>query len=301
MGHAPASEWLNYNHLRYFWVVAREGSVTRAAKKLRLTQPTISKQLHELEEAVGEALFEKQGRRLVLTESGRQAMRFADEIFALGSEMVDTLRGRLTGRPTRIAIGLADDVPKPVALRVFEPILRMPEPVRIVCHEDTTDRLADALTKREVDVVIAEAPVADESLHHHLLGESGLSLFAAPTLARRLGEKFPASLDGAPLILPTSNTALRRQIDAWLEDRGVVPDVVAELQDAALVLAFGAAGVGAFVAPDAIQGSRRSDVKRIGPLRPLEQRFYAITIARRVAHPAVQAIVGAPRWTKARR
>ncbi|MBS2018722.1 MAG: LysR family transcriptional regulator [Deltaproteobacteria bacterium] len=300
MGQAPPSEWLNYNHLRYFWVVAREGSVTRAAKKLRLTQPTISKQLHDLEAAVGEALFEKQGRRLVLTESGRSAMRFADEIFALGREMVDTLRGRLTGRPTRITIGLADDVPKPVALRIFEPIFRLPEPVRIVCHEDTTDRLADALVKRELDVVIAEAPVPDETLHRHLLGESGLSLFAAPALARKLVDDFPKSLDGAPLILPTSNTALRRQIDTWLEDHGVVPDVVAELQDAALVLAFGAAGVGAFVAPDAIDGSGPTGVKRVGPVKSLEQRFYALTIERRVAHPAVQALLGA-KWTKTKR
>lgn len=302
----PAAQWLNYNHLRYFWVVAREGSVTRAAKKLRLTQPTVSQQIHDLEEAIGERLFRREGRRLVLTEGGELAMRFADEIFALGTELVDSVRGRLTGRPSRLAVGLADDVPKEIAYRILEPVLRLPEPVRVVCQEDTTDRLVAALGKHALDVVVAEVPFTTEpSVHNHLLGECGLSVFAAAPLARRLRAGFPQSLDGAPLLLPTQNTALRRQIDGWLEERDIVPDVVGEFQDAALLSVFAAAGRGAFVAPDVIvplEGAPASTqavtgLRRVGSVRPLRQRFYAITVERRVVHPAVQAIAGAARET----
>lgn len=300
---APAAQWLNYNHLRYFWVVAREGSVTRAAKRLRLTQPTVSQQIHDLEEAIGERLFRKEGRRLVLTESGRLAMRFADEIFALGNELVDSVRGRLTGRPTRLSVGLTDDVPKAIAYRILEPALRLVEPVRVVCQEDTTERLVAALAAHALDVVVADAPFGvDPSVHNHLLGECGVSVFAARPLARKLRAGFPRSLDAAPLLLPTHNTALRRQIDAWLEDHGVVPDVVGEFQDAALLSVFAAAGAGAFVAPDAIvpieaRAAPAGAVDRVGAMRPLRQRFYAITVERRLVHPAVQAIAGVARAT----
>jgi LysR family transcriptional activator of nhaA len=299
---APSHMALNYQHLRYFWVVAREGSVTRAAKKLRLTQPTVSAQLHALEEAIGEKLFRKDGRRLVLTDGGRSALRFADEIFALGTELVDTVRGRLTGRPTRLAVGVADDVPKTIAYRILEPAMTLPEPVRVVVHEGPPDRLVAELDRRTLDMVISEAPASastTERVFNHPLGECGLSVFAEARLAKRLKKGFPRSLDAAPLLLPTPDTVLRRQIDQWLEDRGIVPDVVGELQDAALLSVFGEAGRGAFVAPDAIGesgiASFAGNVRRVGAMKPLRQRFYAITVERRLVHPAVQAIAGAAR------
>jgi LysR family transcriptional activator of nhaA len=300
-------EWLNYHHLRYFAVVAREGSVSRAAKLLRVTQPTVSEQLHALEDALGEPLVRREGRRLSLTDVGVTVKRYADEIFALGGELLDTVKGKPTGRPLRLAVGVADVVPKLVAFRILEPALAMTDRVRVECFEDAPSRLFAALAGHALDLVIADAPAPSDwapdalagarqasasRLYSHLLGECGVSVFGTARMAKELRVRFPRSLDGTPFLLPTSNTALRRELDAWFAARQIAPSVVGEFQDAALLGAFAEAGVGAFAAPDVI-GTK--SLKKIGALEKLRARYYAVTVERRIAHPAVAVIAGAAR------
>jgi len=288
-------EWLNYHHLLYFWVVARQGSVTRAAAELRLAQPTISSQLRALEEGFGEKLFARSGRRLVLTDVGRMVFRYADEIFPLGRELLDTLRGRPTGRPMRLTVGIADAVPKLIAYRLLQPALAVTQQVRIVCREDKPERLFAELAVHGLDLVISDAPIGPSTkirAFNHLLGECGVTFFATAALARTCRRSFPRSLDGAPFLLPTDNTALRRSLDDWFDREGVRPRVVSEFEDSALLMAFGQAGMGVFAAPSAIEREVRHQygVVTVGRLDALSERFYAISGERRLKHPAVVAI-----------
>ena len=293
-------EWLNYHHLLYFWLVAREGGLAPAAARLRLAHQTVSAQIHVLEHALGEKLFERRGRRLVLTELGSVAYRYADEIFALGTELQETLRGRPSGRPLRLVVGVADAVPKLIARALLLPALRLPEPVRLVCREDKPARLLSALALHELDVVLSDAPVPPGTsvrAFSHLLGECAVALFASPAQARRLARGFPRSLDGAPFALPTENAALRRLLEHWCEVQGVRPRVVAEFEDSALLKAF-AQEVGAVFAapaPIAAEVERQYRVRRIATLPELRERFYAITVERRLRHPGVLAISSAAR------
>jgi len=288
-------EWLNYHHLLYFWLVARDGGLAPAAARLRLAHQTVSAQIHVLEHALGEKLFERRGRRLALTEIGRVAYRYADEIFALGAELQETLRGRPSGRPLRLVVGVADAVPKLIARALLLPALRLPEPVRLVCREDKPARLLAALALHELDVVLSDAPVPPGTgvrAFSHLLGECAVALFASPAEARRLARGFPRSLDGAPFALPTENAALRRVLEDWCEVQGVRPRVVAEFEDSALLKAF-AQEVGAVFAapaPIAAEVERQYRVRRIATLPELRERFYAITVERRLRHPGVLAI-----------
>jgi LysR family transcriptional activator of nhaA len=248
-------EWLNYHHLLYFYTVAKEGSVSTAARTLRLAQPTLSGQIRKLEEAFDEKLFVRSGRHLVLTEMGRVVYRYADEIFGIGRELTETLRGRPTGRPSRLSVGVADVVPKLVTHRLLEIALELPGPTQIVCHEGKTDRLLADLAVHEYDLVISDAPLpphVNVKAYNHPLGESGVSFFATRALAPRAG-RFPQSLDGAPMLLPTSNTSLRRALDRWFEDRDVHPRVVAEFEDSALLKVFGQHGHGVFPAPSILE------------------------------------------------
>lgn len=298
---------LNYHHLRYFWVAARERSLSRAAKRLRVTQPTVSEQVHALEAALGGPLFAREGRQLVTTDLGKTALRFADEIFGLGGELMAAVAGRGLGRPTRLVVGIADEVPKLVAYRILEPALAMSERFAVECHEDAPHRLLAALTENRLDVVIADSPVtpappadarlAPPRLYNHLLGECGVGVFGVARMARELAAGFPRSLDGAPFLLPTATTALRRELDAWFVAHHVAPRVVGEFQDAALLAVFAEAGAGVFAAPDAIApevGVARR-LHRVGSLAPLRARYYAITSQRRVVHPALSEIAGAAR------
>src|SRR5262245_43889953 len=241
-------DWLNYHHLLYFWLVAREGGLAPAGKILRLAHPTLSGQIRALEESLGEKLFERAGRRLVLTDVGRVAYRYADEIFNLGMELQDVVRGRPTGRPLRLDVGIADVVPKLVVAAMVEPALHLASPVRLVCHEDNQDRLLARLSLHELDVILADAPVpagAPVRAYNHLLGECGVTWFAARRHAgRRRG--FPGSLDGAPVVLPLEGTTLRRSLGQWFDGVGVRPHIVAELEDSALLMRFGAEGLGLF-------------------------------------------------------
>ncbi|MGE0452773.1 MAG: transcriptional activator NhaR [Vicinamibacteria bacterium] len=294
-------EWLNYHHLRYFWAVAREGSVTRASEKLHISQPTVSAQIRELEEALGEKLFARAGRSLALTEVGRIVFRYADEIFGLGRELLDTVKGRPTGRPARLTVGLANVVPKLIAYRLLEPALRLPEPVLIECLEDRPERLLAELALHALDLVIADAPVGPGvkvRAYSHLLGETAIGVFGSPAL---LGARkaFPGCLEGAPFLLPGQATTLRRELDHWLDARKLRPRVVGEFDDTALLNVFGQAGRGLFAAPLAIEQEMRRQlgVRRLGVIPEIKERFYAISVERRLKHPAVLAISQAARET----
>jgi LysR family transcriptional regulator, transcriptional activator of nhaA len=293
-------EWLNYHHLRYFWAAAREGGVVRASRRLRVSQPTVSAQIRELEQALGEKLFRRQGRRLVLTEVGRLAFRYADEIFSLGRELLDTLHDRPTGRPARLSVGIANVVPKLIAYRLLAPALHLPEPMHIECVEDRPERLLAELATYGLDLVVADAPVGPGmkvKAFNHLLGECGVSLFASERLHAQHRKGFPGSLDGAPMLLPTASAALRRDLDQWLERSGVRPRVVGEFEDSALMKAFGEAGSGIFPGPTAIEREIKAQygVRVLARVPKLRERFYAITVERRLRHPGVVAISEAAR------
>lgn len=235
-------EWLNYHHLQYFWVVAREGSIARASHQLHLAPPTISGQIHALEEALGEKLFLRVGRRLVLTDVGRVVFRYAEDIFTLGRELLDTLHGRPTGRPLRLVVGIADVVPKLIAYHLLEPALHLPTPIQVICREGKLDRLLAELAIYELDVVLSDAPSAPLSrirAYDHLLGECDIALFGTPELATRYRPDFPASLDGAPFLLPTENTMLRHALAQWFDAHGIQPQVMGEFEDSALITVLG--------------------------------------------------------------
>jgi LysR family transcriptional activator of nhaA len=289
-------EWLNYHHLLYFWTVAKEGSIVRAGKELRLSAPTISGQVHRLEEVIGQKLFARKGRELILTEAGQTAFRYAEEIFSLGREFLDTVKGRSSGRALRLVVGVSDALAKSVVHRILEPAFHLDEEIRVVCREDRSiDAFMADLAVQAVDVILANAPAGTGTsvrAFSHPLGECGSVVLAEPGLARSLRRRFPDSLNGAPLLMPGASSTLRRALDEWLDARDMRPKVVAELDDAALATVLGEAGLGAFVAPDVVELEirRRYEVHLVGRLGDLRQRFYAISAERKIRHPAVAAI-----------
>jgi len=292
-------EWLNYHHLLYFWTVVREGGVSRAADKLRLAQPTVSAQVKLLEEMVGDKLFERQGRRLVLTDVGRLVYRYADEIFGIGRELLETLRGRPSGgRPLPLTVGVSNAVPKLIVRRLLEPAMSGEQAIHLVCREDSTETLLGELAAHALDVVIADLPAPPHvrvKVFSHLLGESDTSFFAAGPLATKIRRRFPRSLNDAPVFLPTPHTALRRTIDQWLEAEDLHPRVVGEFDDSALMKAFGQAGHAAFPAPSAIEHEvvRQYRVHAVGRVKAVRERYYAISAERRLKHPGVLALTAA--------
>lgn len=289
-------EWLNYHHLQYFWAVAKEGSVVRASELLRLAHPTISGQIHKLEDTLGEKLFARRGRGLVLTEAGRLAFRYADEIFSLGREFTDTLKGRATGRPLRLVVGVADVLPASLVRRFLEPAFRMDQPVRVVCRADkSVDEFIAELALHRVDVVIADGPAGSGvavRTFSHPLGECGTSFFSSPQLAATLKRDFPRSLDRAPILLPGARSTVRRSLEQWLTTRDLRPTIVAEFDDSALARSFGAAGMGVFAAPTVIEAEVRQQtgVRVIGRAEEVRQQFYALSVERKIKHPAVVTI-----------
>lgn len=293
-------EWLNYHHLLYFWMVVREGGMAKAAAQLRLSHPTVSGQVRALEEALGEKLFVKEGRRLVLTEMGKLVYGYADEIFTLGRELMDTVKGRPTGRPLRLVVGIAEVVPKLIAKRLLDPARALSPQVLLVCREDKTERLFGELAAHELDVVLSDTPLPPGSgvrAYNHLLGECGVTIFARKDLAARHREGFPRSLDGAPMLLPMGSTSARRSLDQWFDERGVRPAVVAEFDDSALLKVFGQDGMGLFPSPTAIEREvcRQYGVVPVGRIDDVRERFYALSGERRIRHPAVSAICDAAR------
>lgn len=296
----PALEWVNYHHLLYFWVVAREGGLVPAGKVLRLSHPTLSAQIHTLEAQLGEQLFAKAGRKLALTDVGRVVFRYADEIFTLGREMLETVKGRSTGQPLRLNVGVVDVVPKLVVRRLLQPAFALSEPVRLACYENSYDKLLANLSLHALDIVIADAPLPSGSsvrAFNHLLGETSVSFFAARSVAGAYKRGFPQSLQGAPLLLPLENSTLRRALDQWFERLGIKPRVVAEFEDSALLQVFGADGLGIFTAPTAVEKEvrREHDVVLLGHAREVKERFYALSVERRIKSPAVVAILDAAR------
>lgn len=288
-------EWLNYHHLLYFYVVAREGSVAKASEQLFLAQPTISGQIHALEDSIGEKLFQRSGRRLVLTDFGRSVYQYAEEIFGLGRELQDFIRGRPTGKPLRLVVGIADSLPKTLVHRLLTPAFEIREPLHLICHEDHPENLLLQLSMHKLDVMLTDTPVTSTvriRSYHHLLGSSSVSFFAGPGL-EQYHDGFPKSLDGAPFLLPMENTGLRRAIEHWFAAQEIRPRIVGEFQDTALAKAFGQAGVGVFPAPTVIAAdvTRSFGVTDIGSASDLQFKVYAISVERKFKHPAVLAIL----------
>jgi len=287
-------ETLNHHHLYHFWTVVREGGVTRASEKLHVSQPTVSSQLRELEQALGEKLLARSGRSVVLTDAGRTVYRYADEILGLDRELRDAVKGRPV-RPGRLAVGIAMVVPKLVAYRMLEPALRLPEPMQLHCVHESPERLLAELALYALDVVLADAAAPSTvkvRAYSHLLGECGVTVFGAERLALAHRRRFPRSLDGAPFLLPGEDSALRVSLEAWFQDHGIRPRVVGTFQDNGLLDAFGQAGTGLFAAPSAIEDEvrRQYGVRVVGRLAAVRQRFYAITVERKLRNPAVIAI-----------
>ncbi len=291
-------EWLNYHHLFYFWSVVKHGSISAACERLSLAQSTVSGQILALERALGHKLFIRQGRHLALTDMGRLVQRYADEIFALGNELTGALRRQETGRPTRFMVGVADVIPKLLIAKLLAPIFSTP--THVVCWEDKLDRLLTELTIRTLEMVIADRPLSPTTkthMHNQLVGQSGITLFARPELVKSYQGGFPASLDGAPFLLPTSNAALRRSLDEWFISCHIRPAVCGEFEDSATLKAFGQEGYGIFPAASVIQREviRQYRVGVVGQIPSLVQRFYVITLKERLDHPGVRAVIESAR------
>lgn len=289
-------EWLNYHHLLYFWMVAKHGSITRASAELRLAPPTISGQIHRLEQVLGEKLFMRSGRNLVLTDRGRIAFRYADEIFALGKDLQDTLKGRSTGQPLRVVVGVSDVIAKSIVHRILEPAFALRDKVRVVCREArSADAFMGELAVHAIDVVLADAPAGPGSpvrTFSHPLGECGTSFFASAGLAQKCHKGFPRSLSNVPVILPSGDSTFRRALDEWFRARSIQPEIIAELDDLALASVLGEKGIGVLAAPDVLAKElrQRFALRAIGHAKDIRQRFFAISVERKIRNPAVAAI-----------
>ena len=286
---------INYHHLHYFWVVAREGSVARATEKLQVAQPTISSQLKALERALGVTLFRKQGRGLGLTDAGQHILRYADQIFALGQELTDSLSGTAPNQPSRFLVGITDTMAKLVAFRLIEPVFQLSKSIKVICREDQPERLLASLALHSLDMVLTDAPLSASGhikAYSHFLGECGLTFFAVEKLAKQYKKNFPRSLDGAPLMLPTEPSLLRRNLERYFALEHIQPNIIAELDDGAMAQVFGQAGIGIFCASSVIEKEvqKQYRVKVVGRLPQIKERFYAISLERRLRHPAVVAV-----------
>jgi LysR family transcriptional regulator, transcriptional activator of nhaA len=293
---------LNFKHLHYFWATAHAGGILKAGEQLHTTPQTLSGQIKLLEDRVGRKLFRKIGRKLELTEDGRVALGFADEIFHLGSELEATLREHGSGHRHAIdfRVGVADSVAKTVVYRLLEPALQLPDPVRMVCSEGTFSELLGQLALRRVDLVIADEPLTRKvsvRAFNHPLGHSTMSFFATPDLRATLKGAFPRCLDGAPMLIPGPASSVRAPFDAWLTRERLRPRVIGEFDDLALMATFGREGRGVFVSPSVLEAETESQhgVRAIGRSAELVESFYAISVERRISHPCVVAITSAAR------
>ncbi|KIG18263.1 Transcriptional regulator, LysR family protein [Enhygromyxa salina] len=288
-------QWINYHHLLYFWTVAKEGNIADAATRLRVSQPTISTQIRTLEDALGVELFDRSGRRLVLSELGQVAFRYAEQIFSLGREMVDVLHERPTGQPLQMVVGVTYVVPKLIAYRLLMPAFGLSEGLHVTCREDRFDRLLGQLARHELDLVLSDVPIGPDisvKAFNHLLGSSGVTFFASPALAAKYKRDFPKSLDGAPFLLPMAGSAVRRELDRWFDEHDLRPEIVGQFDDSALLKVFGQRGVGVFAGPTAIETEIKQEygVHVVGRSDTIQERFYAITVERRLKHPGVVAV-----------
>lgn len=292
---ATAGQWLNYHHLLYFWTTAKEGSMTAAARKLRVTQPTVSGQIRELEERCGGPLLDRRGRETRLTSLGEVVFSYADEIFNIGKELVAHLERPEVDRPVRLVVGVVDAMPKLVAYELLRPALQLQESVYLEVVQGSFDRLLASLSVHSVDVVLSDAPISPHfhvRAYNHPLGESEMAIYASKALAETYEGEFPHALDGKPFLIPARQTMLRRSLEYWFDREGISPRLVAEFDDSALLKAFAADGLGAFAAPSLVAEDLRHayGVVEVGRCEGVRERYYAISVERRIKHPAVDAI-----------
>lgn len=286
---------LNYKHLYYFVSVAREGGIIRASERLHLAPQTLSGQISQFEERIGVALFNRTGRRMELTPAGKLALSYAEEIFQTGTELEDILRHGGEERFVTFRVGIADVVPKFVAHRLLAPVLELPESVRLVCQEDRLDRLLAEMAIHRLDMVLSDRPMPPGSTikgYSHPLGESAVAFLASTALARKLKDRFPASLDGERLLLPGKDSALHGALPRWLELQGIRMRIVGEFDDSALMKAFGEGGAGVFAAAATSISDIVSHykVRPIGETEDIRERFFLISPERRLTHPAARAV-----------
>ncbi|MGO9587619.1 MAG: LysR family transcriptional regulator [Limisphaerales bacterium] len=293
-------EFLNYHHLRYFWAVAKEGGLRKAAEKLHVSQPTISAQIAALESVLGEKLFWRTGRNLVLTETGQQVLGYAEEIFSIGQELLSSVKQRPTLRPLRMHLVVADALPKLVAYRIIEPIFRLPQPVQVSCWEAKVSDMLIELAAHRLDLVLADQPAssgAPANVFNHFLGECGITFCAEPHLAAKLRRGFPGSLNEAPALLPMSNSGLRRSLERWFHSTGVRPQLVGEIEDPAFVHILALHVLGFIAVPTLVAKETMAQFgfRTVGRTEECRQQFYAITAERKRTHPAIQAIISKAR------
>ncbi len=286
---------LNYKHLHYFWVVAHEGSMTRAAERLGVAVQTISGQLSLLERSLGKALFVSQGRGLALSDAGRVALGFADQIFQLGEALEDAVHSSGSGNVLRLRAGISDGIPKLLAYQLLEAVLAMPEDVRLICSEGSFEPLLAELALHHIDLVLTDRPApagGNLKVFSTQLGDYAAGLFGSAALVERYAAGYPQSLDDAPLFLPSRQNALRGRIDRWLEGIGIRPRIVGEFQDSALLTTFGRAGLGFFPAPLVLAGQVASqlDAVPLGEMSGVSEQIYAISNDRRIRHPAIEVL-----------
>ena len=294
-------EWLNYHHFLYFWVVAKEGTIVKAGEKLMLAHPTISGQIHRLERSLGTKLFRRRGRRLELTESGQLAFRYAEEIFNLGRDFVDTIKGHGSSKALRVLVGVAGVVPSSLVRLFLEPAFALGDDIQVVVRADASvDEFLAELALHRIDAVISDAPApagAAVRAYSHLLGQCDTTFFAAPAMANKLRREFPQSLHQAPFLMPGTRSAVRRDLDEWFSNNDIRPLVVAECSDGSLIKSLGAVGKGVFAVPKVIEAEvkRRYSVAVVGRTSELQREFYVISGERKIKHPAVSAISHAAR------
>jgi LysR family transcriptional activator of nhaA len=288
-------EWLNYHHLRYFWTVARKGGVRKAAEELHVSQPSISAQLRVLEESLGQKLFRRSGRNLVLTETGQLVLNYADEIFSAGRELMNAVKQRPGKHPVRLNIGLTDAFPKLIAWQILRAAFRSDEPVHVVCREGELGPLVNHLQAHRLDIVLADEPASSTlktKTFNHRLGDSGLTFCAVPALAAKLRSNFPQSLNGSPALLPATNMGMRAALETWFDTHEIRPRLVGEFEDSALMEVCSSGGRGFTVVHTVVDRTalKHYNLRVIAKVKDCPSEFYAITAERRVKHPAAVAI-----------
>ena len=289
-------EWLNFHHLRYFWMVARKGGVRRAAEELHVSQPSISAQLKLLEESLGEKLFKRSGRNLVLTEAGRLVLSYADEIFSSGRELMNAVRQRPTSRALRLNVGMTDALSKLIAFEILKPAFHFPQPTHVICRQAELGPLVLQLQAHRLDIVLADEPASSSlksKAFNHRLGRSGVTFCAGPTLAAKLRRNFPKSLHGAPALLPSENMGTRIALETWFDEQEIRPRLVGEFEDATLMIvaaSFGQLGFTAVPTVVAKPALKHYGLRPIARVEECGSDFYAITAERRLKHPVVSAI-----------
>ncbi|MEQ8837591.1 MAG: transcriptional activator NhaR, partial [Lacipirellulaceae bacterium] len=272
-------DWLNYHHLLYFYTVAKHGNMTQAAEHLHLSQPTLSSQIKKLETSVGQKLFSRTGRTMVLTETGQTVFRYADEIFSIGKELSEVLKGKASKSRRRLIVGVTDVLPKLIVYELLKPAMSIEDEVQIQCFEGKLQDLLAELALHRFDLVLADSPLTPDAnvrAYNHLLGECDATVFGTKELAQKYKKNFPKSLSDAPMLLPLQSTTLRRQLEQWFDTHEIMPDVVHEFEDSAVIKIFGQAGHGLFVAPSVIEKDvcQRYSVEIVGKLTEVKERFY---------------------------